>query len=228
MTGISISELFAAPAGREPREPLFLVEARARGVAHDVSFGPVSGRAVQAGPQGRPPAEAGPSRPPAPAPEPPPPPPAPPVPSPGAVEFAERVAAAVSALRLTGERLAEQARSDALELALLLARRIVEGELQTNVEPLFGIVRSVVRRVGESRRATVRLSPGDAARVEQGGHGQLFSGISIGQVDVVADPSLSPGDCMVDADFGTVDARLDTRLDELRRLLDEAAAGGER
>jgi flagellar assembly protein FliH len=146
-------------------------------------------------------------------------------PPPGALEFAERSAAAVSAMRLTSERLAEQARSDALELALLVSRRILEAELSTNVERFFGVIRSVIRRAGESRRIVVRLNPEDANRVEAAGGGRAISAMSVAQVEISPDADLELGDCMVDADFGMVDGRLTTRLDEMRRLLQEAMAG---
>ncbi len=145
-----------------------------------------------------------------------------------AAEFAERIAAAVGALRLTAERLAEQARSDALEVALLVARRIVEAELAAGIEPLFGIIRSVVRRAGDSRRIVVRLCPDDAARVEAAGGSKSLSGMAAAQIEVLADPALVAGDCVVDADFGMVDGKLDTRFEELRRILRDAVAEGQR
>jgi len=154
-------------------------------------------------------------------------PPTPQYPPPGALEFAERSAAAVSAMRLTSERLAEQARSDALELALLVSRRILEAELSTNVERFFGVIRSVIRRAGESRRIVVRLNPEDANRVEAAGGGRALSAMSVAQIEISPDAELELGDCMVDADFGMVDGRLTTRLDEMRRLLQEAMAGEE-
>lgn len=155
------------------------------------------------------------------------PPAAPLPPPPGAVEYAERLSAAVSALRLTSERLAEQARADALELALLVSRRILEAEISTNVEKFFGVIRSVIRRAGESHRVVVRLHPDDAARIEAAGGGRGISGMSVAQVEIAADAELELGDCMVDADFGVVDGRLTTRLDEMRRLLTEAMAAEE-
>ena len=39
-----------------------------------------------------------------------------------------------------------------------------------------------------------------------------------------ADATLSPGDCIVDGEHGTVDGRLSTRLDEVRRILSHALA----
>jgi hypothetical protein len=148
----------------------------------------------------------------------------PPMPQPGP-EFAERLARAVAELRGTGERLGEQASADALEMALLIARRIIETELTANPEALLALIRSAIRRLGESRRVQLRLCPADAAAVEAAGGsaaGGPLDGLSLARVEVRADATLLPGDCIVDGEQGTVDGRVTTRLDEVRRCLSRA------
>lgn len=224
-----------AAATREPRflstgrgtaqtpHALFPVVDRSRPeVAGRPAFGTATGRSAPASGQ---PGDSSPDpTPPEPEPE-----PVAPVPTgPGPEEFAERIAAAVSALRLTSERLAEAARADTVELAVLLARRLVESELAAGPEPLFALVRSVIRKVGTSRRVVVRLCVEDAARVEAaGGQSKLLSGLAMGEVEIAADSSLSVGDCVIDADWGTVDGRLAARYEELRRVVDEVLASEE-
>src|SRR3990172_3058480 len=78
-------------------------------------------------------------------------------------EALERVGAAVEMLRAQAARLAEQARADAIEVAFQVARKILETEISQNPEALFALVRSAVRRAGESRRVAIRLAPDDAA-----------------------------------------------------------------
>jgi hypothetical protein len=159
----------------------------------------------------------------------------PPISHPGP-EFAERLARAVAELRQSGERLAEQASADALEMAILIARRIIETEIGTGPAALNGLIRSAIGRLGESRTIQLRLCPGDAAAVQaagavdgaDGGKGGPQGGLSLARVEVRPDPSLSPGDCIVDGEHGTVDGRLSTRLDEVRRILTRALnEGGE-
>jgi flagellar biosynthesis/type III secretory pathway protein FliH len=147
----------------------------------------------------------------------------PPLSQPGP-EFTERLAAAIEALRATGERLADQAQSDSLELAVLIARRILERELTTGTEPLFSLIRTAVRRLGESRKIVVHLCPPDAATVAQAGESSPLAGLAIARVEVMPDATLSPGDCLIEGEHGTVDGRLSTRLDEVRRLLTSALA----
>jgi flagellar biosynthesis/type III secretory pathway protein FliH len=147
----------------------------------------------------------------------------PPIPQPGP-EFAERLARAVADLRRTGEHLAEQTTADALEMAVLIARRIIEGELESNPAALTGLIRSAVARLGESRKIQLRLHPSDAAKVEAAGDGGPLAGVAIARVEIRPDATLSPGDCIVDGEQGTVDGRVATRLEEVRRILTRALA----
>ena len=145
----------------------------------------------------------------------------PPILQPGP-EFADRLAKAVAELRRTGEHLAEQTTADALEMAILIARRIIEGELKTNPAALTGLIRSAIGRLGESRKVQLRLHPTDAANVQAAGDAGPLAAVSVTRVEVRADPSLSPGDCIVDGEQGTIDGRVATRMEEVRRILTHA------
>ena len=144
-----------------------------------------------------------------------------------AAQFTERTASTIELLRSTAERLAAEARTDALEIGFLVARRILEMELSASAEPLVNLVRSAVRRLGESRRIVIHLSPQDAqamnAVIENRGP-QAVAQASISRVEIVADPSLGRGDCLVEGDLVTVDGRLNARIEELRRVLEASGA----
>ena len=137
-------------------------------------------------------------------------------------EVSERIGSAAQFLRQAAERLAADARSDALEVGFMVARRIIETDLTANVEHLVGLVRSAVRRLGESRHIKLQLCPEDARLIEealQKDGGQSISSVAAAQIEVIADPSLQRGDCLVAGDLGTVDGRINTRLEELRHAL---------
>jgi flagellar biosynthesis/type III secretory pathway protein FliH len=138
-------------------------------------------------------------------------------------EALQRVATAVETLRAQAAHLGEQARADALEIGFLVARTLLESEVRQSPQAVFQLVRQAVRRAGDSRRISVRLSPEDAAIVNaENGRAPLF-GPAAARVEIVADATLSRGDCVVDTDFGRVDGRLETRLGELRRALEAGA-----
>jgi flagellar assembly protein FliH len=139
-------------------------------------------------------------------------------------EVGARLGAAVEQLRTISERLAGEARSDALEVGFLIARRILETELTTSPEPLVALVRSTIRRLGEARKLVVKLAPADAEAVNAvlAARGpSAVSSVATAQIEVAADATLTRGDCVVEGDVGSVDGRIATRLEELRRALAE-------
>ena len=182
-----------------------------------------------------------------------PPPPAP-EPPPAPVIDLSRLEAAIDRLRMFSDQLAAEARSDALELGLMIARKVVEGELAVNADRLFGVVKSAVARVGESRRIVVRMAPEDAdllngvtapggtpaaapAEAAADGSGPASAPATVpaqppasarlsrgaAKVEIIADPTLTRGDCLVEGEHLSVDARLDVKFAEIRRALMESA-----
>jgi flagellar assembly protein FliH len=194
----------------ETRPPLFLKSTSARSSIGPVSFLPGShphDHAAQAGAEHRPPplaAEVAQAR----------------------REAMERVGEALRTLSLEAERVAEQARGDAIEIGFQVASRILESEVRSNPEALFTLVRSALRKAGDSRRVVVRMAPGDAATVDSGRERLGEGSLTAARVEVVPDASLGPGDCIVETDFGQVDGRLSTRLSEARRAVKAAVEGG--
>lgn len=147
--------------------------------------------------------------------------PAPSMPSP--VADPRRLSAAVESLKLEAGRLAEQARADALEIGFQVARRILELELSARPEPLFSLVRSAVRRLGDARHLVIKLHPEDAQLVGSE-EGRQKLGLTLMKVEVAADASLERGDCVIESENATVDGRLATRLDELKRGVESSLA----
>jgi flagellar assembly protein FliH len=131
-----------------------------------------------------------------------------------------RVSAAIETLRAQSAHVAEQARADALEIGFAVARAILATEVRQNPEALFSLVRAAVRRAGDSRRIAVRVAPEDLEVLSEGSRS---IDPAAARVELVADRELCRGDCVVEADFGRIDGRLETRFAELRRAVDAAA-----
>ena len=138
----------------------------------------------------------------------------------------DRLTRAVEALRLQSERLAEQARADAIEIAFQIAQKIVDTELRTSPEPLFGLVRSALKQAGEARRVQLRVHPEDGVILRANLPQVSQAAPAVAKLEILDDSSLERGDCLVDTDFGEIDGRLSTRFAELRRALAESSEEG--
>jgi flagellar assembly protein FliH len=106
-------------------------------------------------------------------------------------------------------------------LAVTVGKQVLRRELKTDPAQIIGVIReSVARLPAAARDIRVQLHPEDAAVVRE----NLSSPASDRAWSIVEDPSMSRGGCLVRTDSSQIDARLDSRLNEIV----SAALGDER
>jgi flagellar assembly protein FliH len=113
------------------------------------------------------------------------------------------------------EQMIHQTERQMVQLALAIARRIVQREISLDQDLLVAMARVALDRLGESAHVTVRLNPEDyqataAARAAE------WTGT---QVSVIADARVARGGCRVESDFGMMDAGADAQIQEIARAL---------
>ncbi|WP_210479810.1 FliH/SctL family protein [Naasia sp. SYSU D00948] len=96
-----------------------------------------------------------------------------------------------------------------LSAAVELAEALLLRELDERPDAPLARVRRVLAAAAGSSPLRVRLAPADAE----------LAGPSIGDVTVVPDPSLRPGDAVVDLPDGVLDARVGAALERARAAL---------
>lgn len=134
------------------------------------------------------------------------------------------VAEALEALRAQAGVWRAQASEDALKVGFEVARALVGRELEQTAEPLVGVVTDALRELAEARELQVRLHPDDVVAFEA--YGVHDKPVGLARVELVGDPQLGRGDVLIDSDVGSIDARLDVRLESIRKALRAAMGGG--
>ena len=139
----------------------------------------------------------------------------------GAEAAAKRGDATLRRLAQTVEELAglrteliHKTERQVVELALAIAGRVLRREVSLDRELLITMARIALERLGENTSATIRLNPDDYAFIgakTQVGDSSL--------VRVVADPLVNSGGCLVQSDFGLIDAGIDAQLGEMAAAL---------
>jgi flagellar assembly protein FliH len=102
-----------------------------------------------------------------------------------------------------------------VRLAVAMAERIVRREVDEDPELLAGMARTAIDRLGQDVAATIHLNPQDYEAMMAARQGAAFEGA----VQVVADPLVGRGGCLVKSPFGTVDAGIDTQVREMSHAL---------
>jgi len=92
------------------------------------------------------------------------------------------------------------------QLAVLIARRVIAHELASHPERIVAAVRQAAAALpAATREVRVRLHPDDLALLRE-----LEAGEPRWQL--VADPALKRGECLLESERSRLDARLETRL----------------
>lgn len=149
-------------------------------------------------------------------------PPLPPPPPAMTPETVERLGRAIAQLQATGERIGAELSATALEIAMLVARKILDAEIRSDPGVARELIKAAVRRLGDVHKVTIRLTPEDAEALRAGAVESVAAELGVAKVELIADTNLTSGDCIVESDAATVDGRLGTRVEELRRVLEDA------
>ena len=132
----------------------------------------------------------------------------------------------------TVSALAEQARVDyhsltltverqVADLAIAVARKVIERELATDDTMILNVVRAALHEVEDTNavRVRVRVNPAYQPTIAMYWHNEGSN------VEFVGDPDLALGDCLVDSDAFGLDARVETRLAEIAAAIDAVLDG---
>jgi flagellar assembly protein FliH len=113
----------------------------------------------------------------------------------------------------------KQCESHVVRLATAIAERLVRRELGRSPEITLDLVREALDLAAGSERITLHLNPADYETLgEQAG--QLTARLSeTTATDIVADPAVSPGGCLIETEFGDIDQQFETQLARIEEEL---------
>jgi flagellar assembly protein FliH len=128
-------------------------------------------------------------------------------------QLVQRLSDAADAL-LTRETTArEEIENDVVETAFTIAEALVGHALAQPDERARAAIARALALAPEQGLVTARLNPADVAVIEPE---RLATGRAI---EFVADPSVLPGDCVIDVGACRVDARIGAALERVREVL---------
>ncbi|GHT93592.1 type III secretion system protein [Betaproteobacteria bacterium] len=100
-----------------------------------------------------------------------------------------------------------------------IVRKLI-GEMDHG-ELIVRLVRQALQTVRGERKVIIRISSRDEAAVRQGLGGllQQHGDAERGFLDLLSDPDLPPGSCILESEMGVVEASLETQLKNLESVL---------
>ncbi|MGQ9603169.1 MAG: FliH/SctL family protein [bacterium] len=113
-------------------------------------------------------------------------------------------------------RLIRESEESVLRIACKIANRIVGKIAEIKEDLVIEMVRNAVSRLAERQKIIVRVNPGDAGILEKVDK-SLFG--SYDGFEIKADPRIKRGGCLIEGEFGIVDAELDRQIDVIEKAL---------
>lgn len=128
-----------------------------------------------------------------------------------ATQFAE-------AARIDRRELLEAVDEGMVDLVIAICRKVIQAELATDPGFVRQCVTMAIRAMGDSPMAMVHINPEDAEILQETWE-ELRQRFGETGLQVVPDARIPRGGCIVDAETRTVDAQIDSKLEEIQRQL---------
>ena len=127
----------------------------------------------------------------------------------------ERFAATIQELAAQRRQLRRDAETDLVKLAIAIAHRVLRRELATDPDAMLGLVKAALEKLEGREIDRVRVHPADAEAVRQ----HLERLRTAGRFEVVPEARLERGAAVFETSRGSLDASVETQLDEIQRGL---------
>lgn len=115
------------------------------------------------------------------------------------------------------DRLLKDMELDAVELSLAIGRKMVGYELQECGKVLKQMIQEAMKVIRDRKIIRIRVSLEDKEYFKLGA--MEFLSTFGEEVEIVGDPHVSQGGCIIETDIGNVDAQMETRWDMIADTL---------
>ncbi len=126
--------------------------------------------------------------------------------------FFERMNGILEELSNFSEKMRDKLEPEVVELVFEVARKVVHAEVQTNKDVVVNIAREALKSVGNWKEIIICVNPVDYDYITK--NGKDLAGMSR-TVSFESDESIQPGGCIIQEEYGEIDARIDEQLNEI-------------
>jgi flagellar assembly protein FliH len=106
-----------------------------------------------------------------------------------------------------------------VKLALAIAEKVINQEVETRKEVILGVLKGVLRNISETEGMKIRLNPQDFRYMMEVRKDFFQSIDGVRNVVFEEDMSIKRGGAVVETMFGEVDARLESQMEEIRAAM---------
>lgn len=130
---------------------------------------------------------------------------------------------AVQELKAEKETFYEENEVYIVKLAIEIARKIIQRELNQNADILLYIVREALRKVAGNGKIVIRVHPEDLELLQKNRDFLEQQLSTFSSVEFVPSEDVEKGGCVIESESGIVDAQLSVQLEQIEEALLEGA-----
>jgi len=108
-----------------------------------------------------------------------------------------------------------EAEAETVELALAVARKIIGQEISIDRQIVLNVVKGALDKVIDHENVRIRINPQDLETVQTALFEFLPLVEKLENIHFETDAALTPGGCIVETNFGTIDASIENQLKQI-------------
>ncbi|HBU12269.1 MAG TPA: hypothetical protein DEB31_05935 [Clostridiales bacterium] len=141
------------------------------------------------------------------------------------VKESQLVESVVLSLGRAREEIFDQIEQSVKDFALFIAEQIIKMKLDEGDEAFLNIVRDTLSKVRYQHDIIVNVSKAEYERLFADQDSEIVKELKNSGVEVRQNLTLKSGECVVETEFGTINASIKTQLSRLSRALEEGSTG---
>lgn len=114
-----------------------------------------------------------------------------------------------------------KAEEDTVALALAVARKIIGREISVDTKIVLNVVKGALEKVIDHEKVKIRINPSDLETVKTALFQFLPLVENLENIHFEADAAITEGGCIVETNFGNIDAGIENQLDKISEAFDD-------
>jgi type III secretion protein L len=127
--------------------------------------------------------------------------------------------AAVQEANAVRDRRLADSEPELVRLAVRIAEKIIGEELRLNPQAILSIARQCLQWLRRERSLMLRVSPAELSLLRESIDSLREVAGPHRSIEVIGDPGIGPGGCIVESEYGVIDARLETQIRSMEEIL---------
>lgn len=106
-----------------------------------------------------------------------------------------------------------------LQFVVGVAEQIVRQEIKTDQTIVLNTIKEGIKNISGVEKITIRINPAHKVIVQKSKPSIQSISESLRDIRIETDDTVEPGGCIIESDIGTIDARIATQLDQVKKII---------